>query len=306
MTALDTGTPDLLATVDDGVAVLTLHRPERRNALTVAMLDALGRLLPQLDADDDVGAVVLTGAGGAFCAGGDVKGFAERIADQVPAGQERRQRESQKATSGRLWHMTTPTVAALPGPAAGAGLSLALACDLRYAASTAVLTTAFARVGLSGDYGSAWFLVRLVGPARAKELLYLSERLSAGEAAGMGLVNARRPGGGAARPRARRRPPAGARPSPGAGGDEGERRGGAVPALRRLRRRGGHPAPGLLHHRGPRRGRPGLRGQARAGLPGPLNRSHSARETARRRATGRGKVAAPPSASSTQVVRQTS
>ena len=195
MTALDTGTDELLATVEDGVAVLTFNRPERRNALTWPMLDALGRMLAHAESDDAVGAVVLTGAGGAFCAGGDVKGFAERRPGEIPAGQLQRQRQAQAATSGRLWRMAKPTVAVLPGPAAGAGLSLALACDLRYAADTAVLVTAFAKVGLAGDYGSAWFLTRLVGPARARELLYLSPRLSAADAAALGLVNAVLPGG---------------------------------------------------------------------------------------------------------------
>jgi 2-(1,2-epoxy-1,2-dihydrophenyl)acetyl-CoA isomerase len=135
--------------------------------------------------------VVLTGAGGAFCAGGDVKGFAERTPGAaMPAAAESRQRASQRGTTGRLWRMAKPTIAVLPGPAAGAGLSLALACDLRYASSSAVLTTAFARVALAGDYGSAWLLVQLVGPSRARELLYLSPRLSADQAAGLGLVNA--------------------------------------------------------------------------------------------------------------------
>jgi 2-(1,2-epoxy-1,2-dihydrophenyl)acetyl-CoA isomerase len=190
MTDIETGTDHLLARVEHGVAVLTMNRPERRNALSDQMLAALGATLAQVEADDAVGAVVLTGAGGAFCAGGDVKGFAERSPGAPGASAERQQRASQRATSGRLWRMPKPTVAVLPGAAAGAGLSLALACDLRYAASNAVLTTAFARVGLAGDYGSAWFLVRLVGPARARELLYLSPRLSADDALRWGLVNA--------------------------------------------------------------------------------------------------------------------
>lgn len=192
MTARDytpTGTQDLRAELDEGVLVLTLNRPERRNALTPAMLDALAAALAAGEADPGVGAVVLTGAGGAFCAGGDVKGFAERQPGPPPADALQRQRRSQAATSGRLWRMSTPTIAVLPGAAAGAGLSLALACDLRYAADTALLTTAFARVGLSGDYGSAWLLTRLVGPAKARELLYLSPRLTAQEAAELGLVN---------------------------------------------------------------------------------------------------------------------
>ena len=190
MTDIDTGAVELLARVEDGVAVLTMNRPERRNALSDQMLAALGATLAQVEADDAVGAVVLTGAGGAFCAGGDVKGFAERSPGAPGASAERQQRANQRATSGRLWRMPKPTVAVLPGAAAGAGLSLALACDLRYAASSAVLTTAFARVALAGDYGSAWFLVRLVGPARARELLYLSPRLSADDALRWGLVNA--------------------------------------------------------------------------------------------------------------------
>ena len=86
--------------------------------------------------------------------------------------------------------MPKPVLAALPGPAAGAGLGIALACDLRYAGPSTVLTTAFAKVGLSGDYGVAWLLTRLVGTARARELLYFSERLDAPAAVELGLVNA--------------------------------------------------------------------------------------------------------------------
>lgn len=188
MTQIETGTEHVTATVDDGVAVLTLNRPERRNALSAEMLVGLGLALAHVDADPEIGAVVLTGAGGAFCAGGDVKGFAERTGP-APTNQEADQRRSQLAISGRLARMSTPSVAALPGAAAGAGLSIALACDLRYAADTAVLTTAFAKVGLAGDYGSAWFLVQLVGPAKARELLWLSTKLTAQEALGLGLVN---------------------------------------------------------------------------------------------------------------------
>ena len=188
-THIETGTDHLLARVEDGVAVLTLNRPERRNALSGQMLAALGTTLARVEADDAVGAVVLTGAGGAFCAGGDVKGFAERSPGAPGASAERLQRTNQRATSGRLWRMPKPTVAVLPGAAAGAGLSLAMACDLRYAASSAVLTTAFARVALAGDYGSAWFIVRQVGPAKARKLLYLSPRLSDDVALRLGLVN---------------------------------------------------------------------------------------------------------------------
>jgi 2-(1,2-epoxy-1,2-dihydrophenyl)acetyl-CoA isomerase len=127
---LDTGTADLRATVEDGVAVLVLDRPERRNALTPGMVGGLGRVLAEVEADDEVGAVVLTGAGGAFCAGGDVQAMAE-AGDWSAAQLLERQRRSQRAVCGRLWRMPKPVLAALPGPAAGAGLGIALACDLR-------------------------------------------------------------------------------------------------------------------------------------------------------------------------------
>jgi 2-(1,2-epoxy-1,2-dihydrophenyl)acetyl-CoA isomerase len=193
VTQLDTGTDDLLAEVDDGVAVVTMNRPERRNAMSEAMMAAMDRMLGELEADDAVGCVVLTGTGGAFCAGGDVKAMAERPAadrGQTMDAAIHRQRVRQRATSGRLWQMPKPTIAAIGGPAAGAGLSLALACDLRYAVEGAVLTTAFARVGFSGDYGGTWFLTRLVGSAKAKELYYFSERVPAADAERLGIVNA--------------------------------------------------------------------------------------------------------------------
>jgi 2-(1,2-epoxy-1,2-dihydrophenyl)acetyl-CoA isomerase len=157
------------------------------------MLSAMAAVLAQVETDDGVGCVVLTGAGGAFCAGGDVKNMAATPAP--PGGRSldaaiHRQRLNQRATSGRLWGMPKPTIAAIGGPAAGAGLSLALACDLRYAVPGAVLTTAFARVGFAGDYGGTWFLSRLVGSGKAKELYYLSERLSAEDAERLGIVNA--------------------------------------------------------------------------------------------------------------------
>jgi 2-(1,2-epoxy-1,2-dihydrophenyl)acetyl-CoA isomerase len=197
MTVLDTGTEDLRAEIDDGVAVITMNRPDRRNAFSHAMVSALGTVLAQVESDEAVGCVVLTGADGAFCAGGDVKSMAaappgDRGDDAGPSLDARihRQRLNQRATSGRLWSMPKPTIAAIGGPAAGAGLSLALACDLRYAVPGAVLTTAFAKVAFAGDYGGTWFLTRLVGSSKAKELYYFSERLSAEDAQRLGIVNA--------------------------------------------------------------------------------------------------------------------
>ena len=194
--ALETGTEDLLATVEDGVAVVAMNRPERRNALSGGMLSAMASVLAACESDPAVACVVLTGAGGAFCAGGDVKGMADGTGggSTASAGADldsriHAQRLSQRATAGKLYRMPKPTIAAIPGPAAGAGLSLALACDLRIAAEGAVMTTAFARVGFSGDYGGTYFLSQLVGTAKARELYYLSDRIDMKEALRLGLVN---------------------------------------------------------------------------------------------------------------------
>lgn len=191
---IDTGTEDVLGSVTDGVGTIVLNRPERRNALTPAMLTGLAALLAEFEDADDVAAVLLTGAGAAFCAGGDVKAFAERGGEgggaaEVDPERVARQLASQRATVGRIHAFGKPVLAALPGAAAGAGLGIALAADLRIGCPRTVMTTAFAKVGLSGDYGTTWLLRQLVGPARATELLYLSERLDAEACRELGLLN---------------------------------------------------------------------------------------------------------------------
>ncbi len=190
---IDTGTGDLIAALQDGVLTLTLNRPQARNAMSRAMNEALQQQLARAELDGAVRCIVLTGAGNAFCAGGDVKGMAAAGDGTVGAmtidQAIHRQRINQRGTAGKLFNMPKPTLAALPGPAAGAGLSLALACDLRVMASTAILTTAFARVGFSGDYGGTYFLTQLVGSAKARELYFLSGRVGAEEALRLGLVN---------------------------------------------------------------------------------------------------------------------
>jgi len=190
---IDTGTDHLQARVEDGVAILVMNRPERRNALSDEMLRGMAAALREAETASDVRCVVLTGAGGEFCAGGDVKGMAAGTNRGGPGTtlDERihRQRLSQRETAGRIFRMPKPVIASLPGAAAGAGLSLALACDLRIAAESAVITTAFAKVGFSGDYGGTYFLTHLVGAAKARELYYLSDRIDAKEAERLGLVN---------------------------------------------------------------------------------------------------------------------
>ena len=192
--AIDTGTGLLLGELRDGVATLTLNRPESRNALSDELTPALRRMILRLGNDPSVGALVLTGAGPAFCAGGDVKGMGgdrspgrrtDRTAGEAVLDLQHRQR----TLTGVLVNLPVPTIAALPGPAAGAGLALALACDIRFAAASAFVTTGYARIGLSGDYGINWLLTRLVGTARARELMFTADRVDAETCARIGLVN---------------------------------------------------------------------------------------------------------------------
>ncbi len=190
-------TDQLIETVAQGVATLTMNRPEARNALTGEMQAALFEAIPRLAADPAVRVVVLTGAGGAFCAGGDVKGFAAAAgrAETDKNGEgfnvEARVHGLRRAMEVCRWlhEMPKPTLAVIPGAAAGAGLSLALACDARIAAEDAKLTTAFSKVGLAGDYGGSYFLTHLVGAAKARELYFTAAVILGAEAAALGIVN---------------------------------------------------------------------------------------------------------------------
>ncbi len=193
MATVATGTDDLLAELDEGVLTLTMNRPQARNAMSRAMVAALAEQLGKAELDPEVRCIVLTGAGKGFCAGGDVKGMAASgdgtVGQNTIDGAIHRQRVNQRATAGKLYSMPKPTIAALPGAAAGAGLSLALSCDLRIMVSNAIMTTAFGRVGFSGDYGGTFFMSQLVGTAKARELYFLSDRVSAEEALRIGLTN---------------------------------------------------------------------------------------------------------------------
>jgi enoyl-CoA hydratase/carnithine racemase len=184
---IDTGTEQLLCQVEARVAVVTLNRPEARNALTLDIKEGLRRLIPALGDDTGVGCVLLTGAGGAFCAGGDTKVMAEG----PPPEREPRIRmlRREHEIPAAIHRLAKPVLAALPGPAAGAGFALALCCDLRILAESAFVTTAYARLGLSGDYGASWFLTRLVGTARARELFFTARRVDARECEQLGIAN---------------------------------------------------------------------------------------------------------------------
>ena len=192
---IDTGTDQLLCDIDEGVATVTLNRPEKRNALSNTLTPALREILLSLETDDAVRCVVLTGAGTAFCAGGDVGSMRDTWGENEDTSrppieaQIRALQHKQKTLTLRLYQHAKPTIASLPGPAAAAGFSIALACDLRIAAASAFVTAAFGRIGLSGDYGGSWFLTQLVGPARAKEIYFTSRRVGADECLKLGIVN---------------------------------------------------------------------------------------------------------------------
>ncbi len=183
-TKIDTGTDELLCVIRDRVAIITLNRPEVRNAMSDKLTPALRNMIRTCGENPDVGALLLTGAGTAFCAGGNVKGMgAHRDKKKLEMSYDEKVadlQERQRLLTGALVSVRKPTIAALPGPAVGAGLALAMACDIRIAAQSAFVSTGYLRVALSGDYGIAWLLTRLVGTARARELMFTAEKVDAG------------------------------------------------------------------------------------------------------------------------------
>ena len=190
---IDTGTDELLCVIRDRVGIITLNRPEVRNALSDALSPALRRMIRTCGENSEVGALLITGAGNAFCAGGNVKGMgAHRDKQKLEMSYEEKVadlQERQRLLTGALASMRKPTIAALPGPAVGAGLAIAMACDIRIAAQSAFVSTGYLRVALSGDYGIAWLLSRLVGTARAREMMFTSERVDAARCEQIGLFN---------------------------------------------------------------------------------------------------------------------
>jgi 2-(1,2-epoxy-1,2-dihydrophenyl)acetyl-CoA isomerase len=189
-------TEHLIAERHDGVLDLTLNQPDKLNALSDQMIAGLLEELGRAAHDPEVRCVVLSGAGRGFCSGGDVSRMRERN-EGAGSGKAVEQTVEQRMAGLRrseevslmLHELPKPTIAAINGAAAGAGLSIALACDLRIAADSARLITAFARVGFSGDFGGTWLMTRLVGPARAKEFYFLADPIEANQALALGLVN---------------------------------------------------------------------------------------------------------------------
>jgi len=186
---------------DTGVLTLSFNRPETRNAIDTAAQGLLVRLLVDAARHPLVKVVVLTGQGTAFCTGADVRSMGAPDPEDAlalefgqteawQAHEPRVDRLKRLAQASFLLHdMGKPTIAKLRGPAAGMGFSMALACDFRLASDNAFFVSSFAKIGTPGDYGGSYFLTQLVGPARAKEIYMLSERVGAAEALSLGMVN---------------------------------------------------------------------------------------------------------------------
>ncbi len=181
---------ELLVRIENHVAVITINRPDSYNAINTYLLDELPKAFQAVAENADVGCVVVTGAGKAFCSGGDV---AEQVAvaDGSAKSSEELMDDLRRAIEGARWlhEMPKPTIAMVNGVAAGAGMTMALACDMRIAGKKARMTTAFAKVGFSGDYGGHYFLPRLVGTAKARELYFTSEILDSAQMESLGLAN---------------------------------------------------------------------------------------------------------------------
>src|ERR1700721_3083220 len=185
----------VLQNLESGLLTITMNRPERRNALNPDMTLGLVAAARRAAEDHEVRAVLLKGAGGTFCVGGDVKSMAE---GRAPLPFEAKMANLRRGMEvARLLHvLPKPVVAQVDGAAAGAGLSIALACDLRVASASVKITTAFAKVGLSGDYGGTYFLTQMLGSAKARELYLLSPVLTAQEALALGMGTRVVPGAG--------------------------------------------------------------------------------------------------------------
>lgn len=168
--------------VSDGVGTLTFNRPDRLNGITNTMTRELHELLHSIAADDSVAVIIITGAGKAFCPGADLDHYSSGEADEPL-------RPESFDVPVLLHEMPQVTIAAINGACAGAGLGYACACDLRFAARSAKINTAFLDVAVAGDMGLPWTLPRIIGGARARELSLLPRKVTADEAAAMGLVN---------------------------------------------------------------------------------------------------------------------
>ena len=197
-TPVDSGSETVKGWIDDGVGVIHFNRPERSNALDVEMYDAVPHLIEAYEANDEVGCILLSAEGKAFCAGGDVQAGVER-SRRIAAGEEVPD-ESEENTSGRLlahqarmvtmFHNSDKiSIAALNGPAVGAGVGIALSTDLRIAGASGAIVTGWGKLAFSGDFGGTWFLSTKLGHSKALEVLLSGDKITADQALELGLVN---------------------------------------------------------------------------------------------------------------------
>ena len=182
-----TKTDKMLSRKDGNVGYVIFNNPERHNAVSLEMWSRTAEILAEFARDDDVRVVVITGAGGkSFVSGADISKFESERASQDAT---KIYNAAVAKANESIYEFAKPTIAMINGPAAGAGLALTLACDLRVAGTSARLVTAFVRVGFSGDFGGSFFLTRLVGTAKARELYFTGRPVEADEALSLRLVN---------------------------------------------------------------------------------------------------------------------
>lgn len=193
---LDTGTRQLLSHIHGNIGIITLNRPESKNALSDELTPALRSQISNLNIDDRVNALIITGSGDAFCAGGDVKSMNASTSNKESWTTESSEEEvlknlqnKQMTLTHTLYNFSKPTIAALPGAAAGAGLSIALTCDFRYVNENAFAIAGYGRIALTGDYGMSWLLPKIVGLSKAKDMMLSNSKISAKEGLNIGLFD---------------------------------------------------------------------------------------------------------------------
>jgi enoyl-CoA hydratase/carnithine racemase len=192
---LETGTRQLLSHIHGNIGIITLNRPESKNALSDELTPALRTQIANLNLDDRVNSLIITGAGDAFCAGGDIKsmnsssnkdGWTNKVSEEEVI---KSLQMKQMALTHALYNFSKPTIAALPGAAVGAGLSIALTCDFRFTNENAFAIAGYGRIALTGDYGMSWLLPRIIGISKAKDMMFSNKKILAREGLNIGLFD---------------------------------------------------------------------------------------------------------------------
>ena len=192
---LETGTRQLLSHIHGNIGIITLNRPESKNALSNELTPALRKQIVNLNLDDRVNSLIITGAGDAFCAGGDIKsmnsssnkdGWTNKVSEEEVI---KSLQLKQMTLTHALYNFSKPTIAALPGAAAGAGLSIALTCDFRFTNENAFAIAGYGRIALTGDYGMSWLLPRIIGISKAKDMMFSNKKILAREGLNIGLFD---------------------------------------------------------------------------------------------------------------------